>query len=357
MTRLDLLSYPIVIDQRVAAHVAEFVRSRGRPRCLVLADRNVVERAASVARALGKNTRVLDFALGERRKTLRTLEAVLAALAEAGADRATTLVGVGGGVAGDLFGFAAAIYMRGVPFINVATSLVAMVDAAIGGKTGVDLAAGKNLAGTFRDPLAVFCDLGALATLPERYAREGLAELVKHGIIEGGDAFEALETLAPHPLHKWPWESVIAESVRIKAMYVSEDRLEAGTREVLNLGHTFGHAIECVSGYRVSHGRGVSIGLRGAGLLALRSGRFSQAEHLRVLALLTLLRLPLVNPGHDIDDLLAAMAYDKKTRAGTLRFVVPRTLGDVEYGVAATPRTVRSVLQRLQTPPDASELR
>ncbi|MBC5798585.1 MAG: 3-dehydroquinate synthase [Candidatus Eremiobacteraeota bacterium] len=357
MTRLDLLAYPIVIDERVAAHVAAFVRERGRPRCIVLADRNVAARGAAIARALGRQTPVLDFALGERRKTLRTLEAVLGGLARTGADRATTLVGVGGGVAGDLFGFAAAVYMRGVAFINVATSLVAMVDAAIGGKTGVDLAAGKNLAGTFRDPVAVFCDLGALGTLPERYAREGLAELVKHGIIEGGDAFEALETLAPHPLHKWPWETVIAESMRVKAMYVNDDRLEVGAREVLNLGHTFGHAIERVSGYRISHGAAVSIGLRGAGLLALRSGRFSQAEHLRVLTLLTLLRLPLINPSSDIEGLLAAMAHDKKVRAGALRFVVPRTLGDVEYGVVATPRNVRAVLQRLHTPPGAAELR
>jgi len=136
---------------------------------------------------------------------------VLNALAAAGADRETLVIGVGGGVAGDLFGFAAATYMRGVPFVNVATSLVAMVDASIGGKTGVDLGAGKNLAGAFRDPLAVFCDVGSLATLPEKHLREGLAELVKHGIIEGNEAFEALETLAPHPLRKWPWETVVAD--------------------------------------------------------------------------------------------------------------------------------------------------
>ncbi len=357
MTRLDVLPYPVVVDEPVAAPVAEFIRARGRPRCIVLADRNVAARATSVARALGKGTPLLDFALGERRKTLRTLETVLTALAATGADRATTLIGVGGGVAGDLFGFAAGTYMRGVPFINVATSLVAMVDAAIGGKTGVDLPAGKNLAGIFRDPIGVFCDLGALATLPERYVREGLAELVKHAIIEGGDAFEALETLAPHALRKWPWETIVAESVRIKAMYVAEDRLESGAREVLNLGHTFGHAIESVSRYRVSHGAAVSIGLRGAGLLALRTGRFSQAEHLRVLALLTLLRLPLFAPSGDVDALLAAMGHDKKARAGTLRFVVPRTLGDVEYGVPAAARSVRAVVQRLLSPPGISELR
>ena len=279
------------------------------------------------------------------------------ALATAGADRTTYLVGVGGGVAGDLFGFAAATYMRGIPFVNVATSLVAMVDASIGGKTGVDLRAGKNLAGAFRDPAAVFCDIDALATLPEKHLREGLAELVKHGIIEGDEVFDALETLAPHPLQKWPWETVVADSLRIKAMFVNEDRLERGAREVLNLGHTFGHAIEHVTNFRTTHGNAVSIGLRAAGLLALRTGRFSPEEHLRVLSLLTLLRLPLVAPSTDVDALIAAMSNDKKTRSGTLRFVLPRTIGDVEFGVTVPARALRTVLGRVGSPPGAAELR
>jgi 3-dehydroquinate synthase len=357
MTRLDELGYPVTIDRDAAPHVVRFLRERGRPRTIVLCDRNVTARASEIARAIGPATSVLPFALGERRKTLRTLEAVLDALAAAGADRTSYLVGVGGGVAGDLFGFAAATYMRGVAFVNVATSLVAMVDAAIGGKTGVDLRAGKNLAGAFRDPVAVFCDTGALATLGERHLREGLGEVVKHGIIEGDDVFEALETLAPHPLRKWPWETVVADSLRIKAMIVADDKHEAGAREILNLGHTFGHAIERVTNYRTTHGDAVSMGLRAAGLLALRTGRFSQSEHLRVISLLTLLRLPLVAPTGDVDALLAAMASDKKTRAGTLRFVLPRTIGDVEYGVTVPARSIRTVLGRLSSPPGAAEVR
>jgi len=355
MTRLHDLEYPITIGGDAAREVARFLRERGRPRAVVLCDRTVAERAAKVARALGRATPVLAFALGERRKTLRTVERVLEALAAARVDRATVLVGVGGGVAGDLFGFVAATYLRGVQFVNVATSLVAMADASIGGKTGVDLRAGKNLVGAFRDPIAVFCDVDALATLPERHLREGLAELVKHGIIEGDEVFESLETLAPHPFHKWPWASVVADSLRVKAMVVRDDRLEAGAREVLNLGHTFGHALERVTNYRISHGSAVSVGLRAAGLLALRTGRFSAEEHLRVLSLLTLLRLPMVAPTDDADALLRVMQNDKKTRAGTLRFVLPRTIGDVEYGVAAPPRSVRAVLGRLSAPPGNAE--
>jgi 3-dehydroquinate synthetase len=187
--------------------------------------------------------------------------------------------------------------------------------------------------------------------------REGLGEVVKHGIIEGDDVFEALETLAPHPLRKWPWETVVADSLRIKAMIVADDKHEAGAREILNLGHTFGHAIERVTNYRTTHGDAVSMGLRAAGLLALRTGRFSQSEHLRVISLLTLLRLPLVAPTGDVDALLAAMASDKKTRAGTLRFVLPRTIGDVEYGVTVPARSIRTVLGRLSSPPGAAEVR
>jgi len=140
-------------------------------------------------------------------------------------------------------------------------------------------------------------------------------------------------------------------------MFVAEDRLEAGAREILNLGHTVGHAIERVTNYRTSHGEAVSIGLRAAGLLALRTERFSNEEHLRVLSLLALLRLPLIAPIDDVDALLAAMAHDKKARAGALRFVLPRTLGDVEYGVAVPARTVRAVLGRVRHAPGAAEFR
>jgi 3-dehydroquinate synthase len=356
MTRIDDLGYPIVVTDDAATDVATFVRERDSGRVVVLCDQNVAQRARAIAKSL-RGAQVLPFSLGERRKTMRALGQVLEALAAAGVDRTTLVMGVGGGVAGDLFGFAAATYMRGVPFVNVATSLVAMVDAAIGGKTGVDLAAGKNLAGAFRDPVAVFCDLTALATLPDRRRREGLAEMVKHGVIEGRDAFDALEGLAPHAFASWPWESVITDSIRVKTMVVGDDRLEQGAREVLNLGHTVGHAIERVTAYRTPHGAAVAIGLRAAGLLALRTGRFSGVGHLRVLSLLALLRLPLVCPSDDVDALLAAMTADKKTRDGRLRFVLPRAIGDVEYGVAVPLATVRAVLRTLARPPAESEAR
>lgn len=346
----------IAVTESAREPLQQFMRERHVTRFVVVCDANVVAYARSLTRGIAGRLALLPFELGERRKRLTTMESVLDALVKCGADRTTTVVGFGGGVASDLFGFAASVYMRGVPYIHVATSLVAMVDAAIGGKTGVDLESGKNLAGTFCDPIAMFAHVDALQTLPYRHLREGLAEVVKHGIIEGHELFEALETLAPHPFWRWPWETIVADAQHVKRMIVNDDRLEHGIRETLNLGHTFGHAIERASNYRVSHGAAVSIGLRAAGLLALRTGRFTREEHLRVITLLTLLRMPLWTrelPSR----VFAAMSADKKKRAGRLRFVLPRAIGDVEYGVVVPDSMVRAVLERITEPPGGKEFR
>jgi 3-dehydroquinate synthetase len=345
------LGYPILIGDDLDSELRSFADRRG-PVSAMLADGNSKLRGkiAGIRAALACPAPIA-VALGERRKRLASVERVLDAMVAGRVERGGLVVGAGGGVASDLFGFACGIYVRGVAYAHVATSLVAMVDAAIGGKTGVDLRGGKNLAGVFRDPVAVFCDVSALRTLPPRAMREGLAEIVKAAIIEGGDFFESLEELAPHPLARWPWVRVIDMAVKVKTMTVADDRMEAGPRELLNLGHTFAHAIERASGYAVAHGAAVAVGLRAAGLLALRAGRFSEREHLRVLALLTLLGLPLqiaLGP----DAIFAAMASDKKKRGGRLRFVLPRALGDVEYGVECDPRSVRAVLARLSEPPE-----
>ncbi|HKE37765.1 MAG TPA: 3-dehydroquinate synthase [Candidatus Baltobacteraceae bacterium] len=353
------LEYPIAIGERLHVEAARFVGSHGS-RVVVLHDANPAVGAVArrYARSLERD-RVLGiagFQLGERRKTLATVERVLERLERLGADRSTLIVGVGGGVASDLFGFAAATYMRGVAYAHVATSLVAMVDAAIGGKTGVDLPAGKNLAGAFSNPVAVFCEVSSLYTLPMRSVREGLAEVVKAAIIEGDDLFDGLETLSAHRFIQWPWTDLISAAVKVKTAIVADDRLEAGMRELLNLGHTFAHGIEAASEYRVTHGAAVALGLRAAGLLALRTGRFSEREHLRVLTLLTLFGMPLrtsVNTGA----IFEAMSSDKKRRDGRLRFVLPRAIGDVEYGVECSDRTVRSVLGRLGQVPGAAKER
>lgn len=349
--RNDDLGYPIVVQEDARDALRAFVGRSGAPGA-ILCDANRHVRSVAERIAAGRRgVPVLPFALGEPRKRLPTVERVLDAMVGAGVERGSLVLGVGGGVASDLFGFACAIYMRGIRYAHVATSLVAMVDAAIGGKTGVDLRAGKNLAGCFRDPVAVFCSTDALASLPTAAFREGLAEIVKAGIIEGGELFDRLEELAPHPVRRWPWLEVISAAIKVKTMAVADDRLEAGARAALNLGHTFAHAIERASKYSVTHGMAVALGLRAAGLLALRTGRFSRDEHLRVLAALALVGLPL-QTSLAPDAIFAAMRSDKKKSGGRLRFVLPRAIGDVEYGVECADRSVRAVLERLRQPPE-----
>jgi 3-dehydroquinate synthase len=351
------LGYPVVVGTALLAQIAAFVRERATPWIVVCdAEPHVRRIANGLARSIGGSLGVLAFPLGEARKRLATLETVLERLLAAGADRSTLVLGVGGGVASDLFGFAAATYMRGVPYAHVATSLVAMVDAAIGGKTGVDLRSGKNLAGVFRDPQAVFCEIDALQTLPYRSVREGLAEIVKAGVIEGDALFDSLETLAPHPFWQWPWVEIVTSAVKVKTAIVHDDKHESGMRELLNLGHTFAHGYEQASSYRITHGAAVALGLRAAGLLALRSRRFSAHDHLRVLALLALLRLPMRSElaPHAVFD---AMQGDKKKRGGKLRFVLPREIGDVEYGVECPPSKVLGVLASMQRAPKDAETR
>ncbi len=346
------LRYPICIGDDTREPIASFLEHRAQ-RFIVLADAQPT--VAKLARELGEiqgAIGVLTFPLGEARKRLSTVEKVHDALLAAGAGRDTLIVGVGGGVASDLFGFCAATFMRGVPYAHVATTLVAMVDAAVGGKTGVDLHAGKNIVGSFTDPVAVFAHTRALQTLPYRQMREGLAEVLKAAIIEGHEFFDSIEALSPHALWRWPWLEIVAEAIKVKTMIVADDRQEAGMRELLNLGHTFGHALETASAYRISHGVGVALGLRAAGLLALRTGRFSEEEHLRVLGTTALLGMPL-RTSIGVEETLAAMQSDKKKRAGKLRFVLPRAIGDVEYGVEVPERTVRGVLAQLRRSPES----
>ncbi|MBV8724772.1 MAG: 3-dehydroquinate synthase [Candidatus Eremiobacteraeota bacterium] len=343
------LGYPIVVG--AASEFAEFASQFDRP-ALVLTDADpTVRRIARAAARAMHRAPVIPVPLGERRKRLVTVERVLDELAARGVERDALVVGVGGGVASDLFGFACATYMRGIRYAHVATTLVAMVDAAIGAKTGVNLRAGKNLVGSFHDPAGVFCDVTALRTLTRSAMREGMSEIVKAAIIEGGDFFASLEELSGHRFAAWPWEQVIAGAVKVKTMVVADDRLEAGRRETLNLGHTFAHGIERASDFKVPHGSAVALGLRAAGLLALQTGRFSRDEHLRVLTLLALFGLPF-DTAVEPNEILAAMRHDKKRRGGRLRFTLPRAIGDVEYGVEVPLTSVRAVLRRLRELPE-----
>lgn len=279
---------------------------------------------------------------GETHKNLDTMARLYSQLVSAGLDRGSVIVALGGGVIGDMAGFAAATYMRGVRLVQIPTTLLAMVDSSVGGKVGVDLPQGKNLVGAFKQPDMVLIDPDALATLPTREYRSGLAEVIKHGLL--ADAFileKVTAALAGEPLDM---PSLIERAVQVKIDIVQADPYEQGVRAHLNLGHTFAHAIEQASGYAIPHGEAVAVGLAAALRLSYRlnlgtSGMIGQIE-----ALLTGVGLPIRAAGLDPQGVYAAMATDKKWRAGRSRFVLLKRVGEPVIVEDVPPDMVMAVL-------------
>jgi 3-dehydroquinate synthase len=275
-------------------------------------------------------------------------------LLELGADRKTVVVALGGGVVGDLAGFVAATYARGLGLLQIPTTLLAQVDSSVGGKVGINLPDAKNMVGAFWQPIGVLIDIDTLATLPRREYVSGLAEVVKYGVILDADFFGELETNAAAISARQSdmLARVVARCCRLKADVVEADERETGcgrpelNRAVLNYGHTFAHALETTSGYgRWLHGEAVSIGMMCAARLARRLGRVDDRFVGRQRELLMALGLPVETPDSDAELLLAAMARDKKSEHGQLRFVLPERLGKVELVGGVSPDDVRSALR------------
>jgi 3-dehydroquinate synthase len=277
----------------------------------------------------------LTFPPGERSKSRETWSRLTDELLRLGFGRDSGIVVLGGGVAGDLAGFVAATYLRGVPYVQVPTTLLAMLDASVGGKTGVDTPEGKNLIGAFHPPAAVLADLLVLTTLPDREYRAGLAEAVKHGLIADKAYFEWIERATDRLLAREAdaLQHLVRRSVEIKADVVSEDEREGGRRAVLNAGHTVAHALESATDYRLPHGEAVGLGLVAECALATGLGLATPEAAGRVTALLERLGLPTrLKEPIAIERLLAAMASDKKNRGGAVRFALPRGLGTMGGG-------------------------
>jgi len=291
--------------------------------------------------AAGFKPRVIQMSDGEPAKKLATIEILAGRLARMGADRKAVLIALGGGVVGDVTGLLASLYMRGVELVQVPTTVLAQVDASIGGKTGVNLAAGKNLLGTFYHPRVVLIDPSVLKTLPDREFRAGLYEALKCGIIGDVDLFLRFEQNRAKILKRDPpeLEWLIAQSVKLKAEVVSADEHEDGLRRVLNLGHTIGHALEAETGYRgLLHGEAVAWGMVAATNIALSVGRTDSVTAGRIAdAVLSLGRLPEVKVS--ARKIIARLQADKKTQNGVVHFVLPREIGKVEVA-ADVPETV-----------------
>lgn len=299
------------------------------------------ESVSAALRARGIEPHLVEIPDGEKFKTLATVSSVYDRLVEAQLDRHSLVLALGGGVVGDLAGLVAATFLRGMPFVQIPTTLLAMVDASIGGKVAVDHPRGKNLIGAFKQPLAVITDTNTLATLPEAEWRSGMAEVIKHAIIGDTELFELLEHQPTEPVENW-----LARAIQVKAYIVMEDLFEQNKRLVLNLGHTFGHAFELLSHYELRHGDAVAIGLVCATRLASQRNLCEPSLVERIENLLCELDLPTHVPaGMTSDAIVTAMSSDKKRLGSRLRFVLPRALGDVVIVDDVTREEVVRVLE------------
>lgn len=346
-------SYQIEIGSGNLSQIGRIVERLGRfSRAVVITDGNVQEpHAIAVADSLAPllPLDVIAVEPGEGSKSLGTAAGLWEGMVELGVDRKSLVVAVGGGVVGDLAGFVAATYARGIRFVQVPTSLLAQVDSSVGGKVGINLDTAKNMVGAFLQPLAVLIDTDTLKTLPEREYIAGLGEVVKYGVILDADLFDDLEKRVK-PLIARDAEvltHVVARSCELKAEIVRQDeREETGLRAVLNYGHTFGHALETLTGYkRYLHGEAVAIGMQCAARLAERLGHTEPGLAQRQEKLLAALGLPVKLPRLDQNKFLQAMMHDKKVEHGQLRLVLPTRLGHVDLVADVPSDEVLAVLE------------
>lgn len=350
-------SYPIYLGSGVLSEIGALFHKHGiKPTSplLLVTDRNVAKlHLADVTEKLTEaGFRVTPFICepGERSKSLEVLEEIVTVALEAGLERNSVVVALGGGVVGDLAGFAAASYMRGVRFVQIPTTILAH-DSSVGGKVAVNHRLAKNIIGAFHQPQMVLYDMSLLLSLPDRDVRSGLAEVVKHGLIwdAGFTAWcrehaEQLVSLQPEAL-----EYALYEGCRVKSIVVSEDEREGGLRAILNLGHTIGHALEAVAGYNeLLHGEAISIGMAGSAKLAVSLG-YPESIYTETRSLLEKFGLPVILPKHlDTDAIMAAMMHDKKFKESRMVFIVPTAIGKVEINTSITVEQVRHVVEFLK---------
>ncbi len=333
-------SYPIHVGSGLLASAGSLLKPFARGTVAVVSDANVaklhLETVLQSMRDSGIDAKPIVLEPGEQTKSFAGLETLSSALLQAGVDRGGLVVALGGGVIGDLVGFASGVLKRGVDFAQIPTTLLAQVDSSVGGKTAINTAQGKNLIGLFHQPRIVIADIGALATLPKRELLAGYAEVAKYGALGDADFFAWLETNAAAALkgEAGALEYAVAHSCEMKAAIVARDEREAGERALLNLGHTFGHALEAATGYseRLLHGEGVAIGMALAFRLSQQLGLSPAADTARVEKHLNAVGLPasiaaIPGPRPDAETLIGHMMHDKKVAHGKLTFVLVKGLG------------------------------
>jgi 3-dehydroquinate synthase len=309
-------------------------------------------------RRRGLQADLVSFPAGESSKTRRVRDEIEDGIIALGAGRDTALVALGGGVVGDLTGFVAATFTRGIPYVQVPTTLIGMVDAAIGGKTGINHRAGKNLIGAFHQPAAVYIDVDFLRTLPERHFNSGMAEVIKCGVIADRGLFEFLEGNAARVRRREPemMAKIIDACCRIKARVVGVDPRESSRRKILNFGHTIGHALEILTDFRLAHGEAVAVGMAAEARLAARLGLLAPAVAGRIAALPRLFALPVgLPPALEPRAIVQVARHDKKTRGGRIACALPLRLGAMasrggDYGIPVDDALVLEVLNEMRAP-------
>lgn len=352
---LGARSYEIVIGDGLIARAGEwFEPLRLGRRGVLIADDNTLHLWATPLRdalaQAGYDTTVLAVPAGETSKSLPRVQSLVERMTGLGLDRRSFVVAVGGGVVGDLAGFVAAIYLRGIAYVQVPTTLLAQVDSSVGGKVGVNLPQGKNLVGAFYQPRLVLVDTHALQTLPDRELRAGFAEVIKYGAIRDADFFSWLEQYGPRVLGRdmWAVREAVARSCRIKADVVGADETETtGVRAILNFGHTVGHALEARAGYRGwLHGEAVALGMCVEAELSVRRAGLDPTEARRLQELIAASGLPTRwDAAVTLADLRPALQLDKKAEAGRLRFVLLRRIGEAVVSDAVTEADLEETLR------------
>jgi 3-dehydroquinate synthase len=344
-------SYSIIIGAGILAQTGEKLKELSlKDKAVIITNPTVNKLYGAIVkqslRDAGFKTTTLSVADGEEFKTLESAGKLYEQLAEWGAERSTAILALGGGVIGDLAGFVAATYMRGVPLVQIPTTLLAQCDSSIGGKTAVDYKHLKNEIGTFYQPKMTISDVTTLKSLPEKEFTGGLAEVIKHAVIKDEKFFSYLETNLDRlkSLDNNVLEAVVAKSARIKVGFVEQDAKDTGIRNILNFGHTVGHAVESVSHFQVSHGQGVSIGMTAAAGIAVQMELMDKENAVRLEKLLKKAGLPTKLPQMEVKQVMQMMRYDKKVQGGKIRFVLPRAIGQVFITDEMSPAVIEKVL-------------
>ncbi|MCI5222427.1 MAG: 3-dehydroquinate synthase [Candidatus Electrothrix sp. AR4] len=334
---LNERSYPIRISSGLLADIGSDLRKKNiGTKYAVISDDTVAELyGEQFMQSLADSdiqSELITFPHGEENKNMQTVTDLASELAKRGFDRADALIALGGGVTGDIAGFLASIYMRGIPFVQVPTTLLSQVDSSVGGKTGVDIPEGKNLVGIFYQPKAVYIDPDVLQTLPIDELRGGLAEVIKYGVIHDADFFTFLKKNrdAVFSLKQGVITRLIARCCEIKAWVVEQDEREGGLRRILNFGHTIGHAVEAASDFQISHGKAVAVGMCAAAQLAAKTGCLAEEDVLAVHDLIKLYDLPVSIPTElDREAIKKYLLNDKKTVGGRVFYILPEAVGKV----------------------------